>query len=316
MEFFVAFIILIIVVVLFRSLKIIPEKEAYVVEKFGKYFKTLESGFHFVWPVIQTVAYKHILKEEVIDVPPQLCITKDNVQVEVDGILYLRVEDPVKASYGIDNYRFATAQLAQTTMRSEIGKIELDRSFVERDTLNSSIVEAVDEASDPWGIKVTRYEIKDITPSRTVQDAMEKQVRAEREKRAEILRSEGEKESRINISKGEKEAAINLSMAERQRKVNVSEGKAKSIELISEATANGIKEIASSIQMPKGKSAVSFRIAEQFVQEFGNIISHANTSVVPADLANLKGVMKTVFDGNKGKSEDSLLQKVTKKMSR
>jgi regulator of protease activity HflC (stomatin/prohibitin superfamily) len=233
----------------------------------------------------------------VIDVPPQTCITKDNVQVEVDGILYLRVVDPFKASYGIDNYRFATAQIAQTTMRSEIGKIELDKSFSERDKLNASIVQAVDEASDPWGIKVTRYEIKDITPSRTVLEAMEKQVRAEREKRAEILKSEGEKLSRINRSMGEKQEAVNLSEGERQKRVNVSEGNAKAIEFISEATANGILEIARAIQKPKGKSAVALRIAEQFIEEFGQIISEADTSVLPADLANLKGVVQSLITG-------------------
>jgi regulator of protease activity HflC (stomatin/prohibitin superfamily) len=196
-----------------KIIYIVPEKTAFIVEQFGKYHKTLEAGFHVLVPLVHRVAYKHSLKEQVIDVAPQLCITNDNVQVEVDGILYLKVVDPVKASYGIENYRFATSQLAQTTMRSEMGKIELDRSFSERDMLNSSIVQAVDEASDPWGIKVTRYEIRDITPSLTVQEAMEKQVRAEREKRAEILLSEGDREAVINISLGHKQEAINTSKA-------------------------------------------------------------------------------------------------------
>jgi regulator of protease activity HflC (stomatin/prohibitin superfamily) len=285
------------IIILSRTIKIIPEQEAYIIERFGEYQKTLNAGFHVIIPIMHRVAYKHTLKEEVIDVPPQTCITKDNVQVEVDGILYLRVVDPFKASYGIDNYRFATAQIAQTTMRSEIGKIELDKSFSERDKLNASIVQAVDEASDPWGIKVTRYEIKDITPSRTVLEAMEKQVRAEREKRAEILKSEGEKLSRINRSMGEKQEAVNLSEGERQKRVNVSEGNAKAIEFISEATANGILEIARAIQKPKGKSAVALRIAEQFIEEFGQIISEADTSVLPADLANLKGVVQSLITG-------------------
>jgi regulator of protease activity HflC (stomatin/prohibitin superfamily) len=285
------------VIALFRMIKIIPEQEAFIIERFGKYLKTLYAGFHVIIPIMHRVAYKHILKEEVIDVPPQTCITKDNVQVEVDGILYLRVVDPSKASYGIENYRFATVQLAQTTMRSEIGKIELDKSFSERDKLNASIVQAVDEASDPWGIKVTRYEIRDITPSKTVQDAMEKQVRAEREKRAEILKSEGEKVARINVSIGEKEEAVNISKGERQRKMNEAEGRSKAIELIATATANGIKEIAASIQKPRGKSAVSLRIAEQFISEFGNILSQADTSVLPADIANLKGVLRSLITG-------------------
>ncbi|MCW8966476.1 MAG: paraslipin [Candidatus Pacearchaeota archaeon] len=285
------------VIIIFKMIKIIPEQEAFIIERFGEYQKTLNAGAHIIIPGIQRVAYKHSLKEEVIDVPPQMCITRDNVQVEVDGILYLRVVDPYKASYGIENYRFATAQIGQTTMRSEMGKIELDISFAERDKLNASIVQAVDEASDPWGIKVTRYEIKDITPSRTVQEAMEKQVRAEREKRAEILKSEGEKLSRINKSLGEKTEAVNLSEGERQRRINVSDGNAMAIELISKATATGIKEISKAIQKPKGKTAVSLRIAEQFILEFGHIISEADTSVLPADLANLQGVIRSLTGG-------------------
>jgi regulator of protease activity HflC (stomatin/prohibitin superfamily) len=286
--------------VISRIARIVPEKHAFIVEQFGRYHKTLEAGFHIVFPFIQRVAYKHTLKEQVIDVPPQRCITNDNVEVEVDGILYLRAIDPVKASYGIDNYRFATSQLAQTTMRSEIGKIELDRSFSERDQINTSIVRAVDEASDPWGIKVSRYEIRDITPSRTVQEAMEKQVRAEREKRANILTSEGERESTINISQGERESAINLSKAERQRRVNEAEGKAKAIELVAVATADGISAIAKAIRTPKGKDAVSLRIAEQFIGEFGKILETATVQVLPQDLANLKGLVRTLVMGAAG----------------
>ncbi|MBN1685521.1 MAG: paraslipin, partial [Spirochaetales bacterium] len=204
-------------IIFFRLIRIVPEQEAWLIERFGKYQKTLGSGFHLVIPFVQRVAYKNLLKEEVFDVEPQVCITSDNVQVTVDGILYLKVVDPVKASYGIDNYKYATAQLAKTTMRSEIGKLDLDRSFSERDDLNDAIVRAVDEASDPWGIKVTRYEIKDISPTDTIEEAMKQQMRAEREKRAEILSSEGDKESRINVSKGERQEAINLSKGERQR---------------------------------------------------------------------------------------------------
>lgn len=283
--------------ILTRIIKIVPEKHAYIVEQFGKYHKTLEAGFHIVWPIIQRVAYKHSLKEQVIDVPPQRCITNDNVEVEVDGILYLKVVDPVKASYGIDNYAFATSQLAQTTMRSVMGKMELDKSFSEREAMNNAIVKAVDEASDPWGIKVSRYEIKDITPSRSVQEAMEKQVRAEREKRANILTSEGEREALINISLGEREEAINISKAERQRRVNEAEGRAKAIELIAEATAQGIKEVAQAITLPKGREAVALRVAEQFITELGRILESASTQVLPQDLANLRGFIRSMVTG-------------------
>ena len=286
-----------VILILFRLVYIVPEKHAYIVEQFGKYHKTLEAGFHIVLPFIQRVAYKHSLKEQVIDVAPQRCITNDNVEVEVDGILYLKVVDPVKASYGIDNYAFATSQLAQTTMRSVMGKMELDKSFSEREAMNNAIVKAVDEASDPWGIKVSRYEIKDITPSRSVQEAMEKQVRAEREKRANILTSEGEREALINISLGEKEEAINISKAERQRRVNEAEGRAKAIELIAEATAQGIKEVAQAISQPKGKEAVALRVAEQFINELGYILESASTQVLPQDLANLKGFLRSVVAG-------------------
>ncbi|MBN1412621.1 MAG: paraslipin [Spirochaetales bacterium] len=298
--FFIILAIIAFIAVMASLIKIVPEQMAYIVEQLGKYQKTLKAGMHILIPFIQTVAYKHILKEEVVDVAPQTCITKDNVQVEVDGILYLKVMDPYKASYGIDRYKFATIQLAQTTMRSELGKIELDRSFTERDSLNNNIVKAIDEASDPWGIKVTRYEIRDIVPSRTVQDAMEKQVRAERLKRAEILKSEGEKAARINVSIGQKEEAINLSKAERQKKMNEADGRAKAIELIAESTANGITNISKSINQKKGKEAVAFRIAEQFIAELGNILGKANISILPQDLAQLKGTLKSLITGIEG----------------
>jgi regulator of protease activity HflC (stomatin/prohibitin superfamily) len=240
------------------------------------------------------VAYKHILKEEVLDVAPQVCITSDNVQVTVDGLLYLRVMDPVKASYGIDDYRYATAQLAKTTMRSEIGKLELDRTFSERDEINDAIVKALDEASDPWGIKVTRYEIKDISPTDTIEKAMEQQMRAEREKRAGILASEGEKAARINISKGDRQSSINLSKGERQKRINEAEGQAQAIEITSEATAEGLTMVAEALKLPKGKSAMALRLAEQYLQQFGSIIKTAETSVLPDDLARLKSLVDTV----------------------
>ncbi len=293
-------------IVFFKLIRIVPEQEAWVIEQFGKFKRILGPGLHLVIPVVQKVAYQNILKEEVIDVPPQICITKDNAQVSVDGILYLQVVDPEKASYGIENYRFAAAQLAQTTMRSEIGRIPLDNTFSERDAINESIVRAVDEASDPWGIKVTRYEIRDIAPTDTALTAMEQQVVSEREKRASILESEGERESRINSSKGEREEAINLSEGERQRRINVAEGHARAIEVVSEATAEGIVEVARSIRLPKGRQAVSLRIAEQFIEQLGQVLSEAETQVLPVDLAHLKGLFDVVAgrasdgDGPKG----------------
>ncbi len=294
----------VVILIFFKLIRIVPEQQSYVIEQFGKYSKTLVAGLHLVIPFVQKVAYKHTLKEEVIDVDPQVCITNDNVQVTVDGILYIKVIDPVKASYGIENYRFATAQLAKTTMRSEIGKLELDRAFSERDDVNDNVVKAVDEASDPWGIKVTRYEIKDIYPTPTIENAMEQQMRAEREKRAEILASEGEKESRINISRGKREEAINVSKGEKQKMFNVSEGKSKAIEIVAEATAEGLKDIASALQLPKGRTAMSVRLAEQYVQQFGEILKGAETSVLPSEIANLKGLVDTVLpalsSGSKG----------------
>ena len=291
--------------VFFRLLRIVPEQEAWVIQQFGKFRKTLGPGLHFVFPVIQKVAYRRILKEEVIDVRPQVCITKDNAQVSVDGILYIKVVDPEKASYGIENYKFAAAQLAQTTMRSEIGKIELDNTFSERDAINDSIVRAIDEASDPWGIKVTRYEIRDITPTDTALTAMEQQVVSEREKRAEILKSEGERESRVNLSKGERQEAINLSQGERQRRINEAEGRAQAIEVVSTATAEGIVEVAGAIQLPKGRQAVSMRIAEQFIQRLGEILDNAETEVLPFDIANIKAVFETVTGKRESRGSDS-----------
>ena len=282
----------------FNSVRIVPEQEVQLIEQFGKFSRLLEAGFHLIIPFVEKVAYKQNLKEEVIDVPPQICITQDNVQVSVDGVLYVKVVDPRSASYGIDSYRFATTQLAQTTMRSEIGKINLDSSFSERDLLNDAIVRSIDEASDPWGIKVTRYEIRDIAPPESVLEAMEQQMRAEREKRAQILESEGEKTARINESKGERDEAVNLSKGERQRRINEAEGRAKAIEVTAIATADGIKEIASAIQMPKGKEAVAMRIAEQFVSRFGEIVDGAKMSVMPINVAQIRAFLQSAIPPN------------------
>jgi regulator of protease activity HflC (stomatin/prohibitin superfamily) len=278
----------------FKLIRIVPQEWAFVVEEFGKFKRVLGPGFHLVVPIIHRIAYRHHLKEEVIDVQPQVCITNDNVQVTVDGILYVQVVDPEKASYGIENYRNAGALLAQTTMRSEIGKIELDNTFSEREAINNAIVKAVDEASDPWGIKVTRYEIKDITPTDSIMKSMEQQVRAERDKRAEILKSEGERESRINTSKGERQEAINISRGERQRRINEADGRAQAIEVVSAATADGIVDVSKAIQVPKGKQAVSLRIAQQFIQQLGNMLDKAETQVLPFDIAQIKALFDTV----------------------
>lgn len=282
---------------LYKLLRIVPEQQAWVIEFLGKYQKTLEPGFHLVIPGLQRVVDKHTLKEEVIDVPPQVCITKDNVQVTVDGILYLKVMDAEKASYGIDNYRFASSQLAQSNMRSEIGKLDLDRTFSEREIMNNAIVKAVDVASDPWGIKVTRYEIKDIIPNPTIIDAMEAQVRAEREKRAEILESEGVKESRINVSRGDKEESINKSQGDRQKRINEAEGRAEAITIVADATAEGLKMVADAINAPNGDKAVNLRLTNQFVQQLEDILTDSQVSVMPHDLAQIQSVISSMLPG-------------------
>lgn len=278
-------------VVLFKTARIVPQRMAFVVERLGKYSKTLDAGFHILFPFLDNVSYKLNLKEEAIDVPPQVCITKDNVSVEVDGILYMRVMDPQKAAYGIRNYHFAVTQLAMTTMRSEIGKLELDKTFVERETINGQVVKAVDEASDPWGIKVTRYEIKNITPPASVQEAMEKQMRAEREKRAEIARSEGERQARINRAEGERQEMIAVSEGEKTKRINEADGLSQEIKMVADATAGGIRSIASAIAEPSGKDAVSLRIAEQYVKEFGNLAKEGNTLVIPQTLSDVAGTV-------------------------
>lgn len=285
-------IVFFVIVTLFKCVRIVPQKSAYIVERLGKYNATLEAGFHLLVPIIDRVAYKHSLKEQAVDVPPQMCITRDNISVEVDGILYLMVVDPAKASYGISNYLFASTQLAQTTMRSEMGKLELDRSFEERTLINSAIVAAVDKASDPWGVKVTRYEIKNITPPQTIRDAMEKQMRAEREKRALIAESEGERQARINRADGTKQEAIAHSEGEKMKRINEAEGRAAEIKLVASATADGIREIAAATKTEGGVNAVNLRLAEQYINEFGKLAKVNNTMIIPSDLAHVAGLIK------------------------
>lgn len=276
------------------AIKIVPQKTAYIVQRLGKYFTTLEAGFHIVIPLFDRVAYKHTLKEQAVDVPPQQCITKDNIAVEVDGILYMQVIDPKKASYGIDNYRFASTQLAQTTMRSVMGKLDLDKTFEEREKINTEIVDAVDKASDPWGVKVTRYEVKNILPPQSIKDAMEKQMRAEREKRAAIAESEGDRQAKINRAEGDRQELIARSQGEKQRRINEAEGRAVEILKVAEATANGIKQIAAAINEKGGIHAVNLRIAEQYLNEFGKLAKTNNSIIIPSDLSDIAGIIKGV----------------------
>ena len=292
MLIFLVLVALFVLTVIVKGAVIVPQKTAFIIERLGKYRCTLEAGFHVLIPFLDRIAYRHTLKEQAIDVPPQQCITKDNIAVDVDGILYMQVMDPAKASYGIGNYLFATTQLAQTTMRSEMGKLDLDRSFEERTNINAAVVTAVDKASDPWGIKVTRYEIKNITPPRTIRDAMEKQMRAEREKRAMIAESEGERQAKINRAEGEKQEAINLSEGERQRKINEAEGRAQEILLVAEAQAAGIRKVAEAIESKGGIESVNMQLAQQYLTQFGNLAKTNNTMIIPSDLANVAGVLK------------------------
>jgi regulator of protease activity HflC (stomatin/prohibitin superfamily) len=287
-------IVLMIIVAFFKTIRIVPQKSAFIVERLGKYSSTLDAGLHILIPFIDNVAYKHTLKEQAIDVPPQNCITKDNISVEVDGILYLQVNDPKKASYGINDYQFASTQLAQTTMRSVIGKLELDKTFEERETINVAIVDAVDKASDPWGVKVTRYEVKNIVPPQSIKDAMEKQMRAVREKRAVIAESEGDKQAKINRAEGDKQELIARSEGEMQKRINEADGRAGEIERVAIATATGLREIALAINEKGGINAVNLRIAEQYVNEFGNLAKTNNTIILPANLTDLAGMVSTV----------------------
>ncbi len=289
----IGIIVVFVIVSVAKTMRIVPQRHAYIVERLGKYNQTLEAGMHILFPFIDKVSYKHTLKEQAVDVPPQMCITKDNISVEVDGILYMQVIDPKNASYGINDYSFASTQLAQTTMRSVIGKLPLDKTFEERDSINGEIVKAVDAASDPWGVKVTRYEVKNITPPQSIEDAMEKQMRAEREKRAVIAESEGERQAQINMADGEKQAAIARSEGEKLKRINEAEGRAAEIRSIAKATAEGITEIAKSISAEGGSDAVNLRIAEQYIGEFGNLAKVNNTMIIPANLSDVAGVVAT-----------------------
>jgi regulator of protease activity HflC (stomatin/prohibitin superfamily) len=285
--FVVLLLALLVLIIIGKTAVVVPQQSAYVVERLGKYAATLDAGFHILLPFIDRIRYKHSLKETAIDIPEQVCITRDNVQVSVDGILYLKVLSPQRASYGISDYHFALIQLAQTTLRSEIGKIELDRTFEERTNINIQVVNELDKASDPWGVKVLRYEIKNITPPKGVLDAMEKQMRAEREKRAVILTSEGERDAAINQAEGEKQQVIKASEAKKQQQINEAEGAASAILAIAQATAEGLRKVAETIQIPGGQEAVQLRVAEQYITKFGELAKTTNTLILPATVSDV-----------------------------
>jgi regulator of protease activity HflC (stomatin/prohibitin superfamily) len=278
---------ILVIIIIAKTAVVVPQQSAYVVERLGKYSSTLSAGFHMLIPFLDVIRYRHSLKETAIDIPEQVCITRDNVQVSVDGILYLKVLNPERASYGITDFRFAIIQLAQTTLRSEIGKIELDRTFEERTNINIQVVNELDKASEPWGIKVLRYEIKNITPPHDVLAAMEKQMRAEREKRAVILTSEGERDAAINQAEGEKQQVIKASEAKKQQQINEAEGAASAILAIATATAEGIRKVAESIQNQGGYEAVQLRVAEQYITQFGELAKASNTLVLPASVSDV-----------------------------
>jgi regulator of protease activity HflC (stomatin/prohibitin superfamily) len=280
----VAALVLLVVV---KTATVVPQQSAFVVERLGRFHAALEAGFHVLLPFVDVIRYRHTLKEQSFEIPEQICITRDNVQVAVDGVLYLKVLDPQRASYGINDYHFAITQLAQTTLRSEIGKIELDRTFEERAHINAQTVSELDKATVPWGVKVLRYEIKNITPPKDILAAMEKQMRAEREKRAVILTSEGERDAAVNVAEGKKQQAIKASEGNRQQQINEAEGQASAILAVAHATAEGLRKVAESIAAPGGVEAVQLRVAEQYVEQFGNLARASTTLVLPANLSDV-----------------------------
>ena len=297
MESVIVFVLIavLVVIVIAKTARVVPQQNAFVVERLGKYQKTLEPGFHILLPFVDVIRYKHGLKERAVDIPEQICITRDNVQVGVDGVLYLKVMDPKRASYGVGEYLFAIIQLAQTTLRSEIGKIDLDRTFEERTSINIQVVNEVDKASDPWGIKVLRYEIKNITPPQDVLAAMEKQMRAEREKRAVILTSEGERDAVINEAEGAKQQVIKASEAAKQQQINEAEGEAQAILAVAEATAGGITRVAEAIRGPGGPDAVQLKVAQDYIEKFGELARTNNTMILPASVADAASMMATAM---------------------
>jgi regulator of protease activity HflC (stomatin/prohibitin superfamily) len=282
---------ILVLIVIARTAVVVPQQSAYVVERLGRYHATLGAGFHVLLPFVDSIRYRHSLKEAAVDIPAQVCITRDNVQVGVDGVLYLKVLNPERASYGISDYLFAISQLAQTTLRSEVGKIDLDKTFEERTNINTAVVSELDKASDAWGVKVLRYEIKNITPPHDVLAAMEKQMRAEREKRAVILTSEGARDAAINTAEGGKQEVIKQSEARKQQQINEAEGEAAAIMAVATATAEGIRKVAEAIKLPGGFEAVQLRVAEQYVGQFGELAKKSNTLVLPANVADVASMI-------------------------
>ena len=287
----VFFLVALAVFILARIITVVPQQSAFVVENLGKYSRTLSAGFHLLTPFMERIAYKHSLKEIAIDIAEQVCITRDNVQVGVDAVLYMQVIEPHLASYGITNYGFAISQLAQTTLRSEIGKIELDRTFEARGQINTNVVSELDKASTPWGVKVLRYEIKNITPPKDVLSAMEKQMRAEREKRAVILTSEGERDAKINAAEGDKQRVIKQSEANKQQQINEAEGQAQAILAVATATAEGLRQVGIALSDRGGIEAMQLRLGEEYVKQFGKLAQSGTTLVVPANLTDLASMV-------------------------
>ncbi len=294
-------------IVVSKIARVVPQQQAWVVERLGKYSTTLHAGFHILVPFLDVVRYKHSLKESALDIPEQVCITKDNVQVGVDGVLYVKVLNPERASYGITDYNYAISQLAQTTLRSEIGKIDLDRTFEERTTINTQVVLEVDKASEAWGVKVLRYEIKNITPPHDVLAAMEKQMRAEREKRALILQSEGQRDAAVNSAEGEKQQVIKASEAKKQQNINEAEGQAAAILSVATATAEGLRRVAEALKVTGGQEAMQLRIAEQYIKEFGNLARSGNSMIVPANLADISSMLALATNAIKTQSVEPRL---------
>jgi regulator of protease activity HflC (stomatin/prohibitin superfamily) len=287
---------LVVLIVLWKTAIVVPQQSAYVVERLGRYSGTLDAGFHILLPFIDVIRYRHSLKEAALDIPAQICITRDNVQVQVDGVLYLKVLNPERASYGISDYVFAISQLAQTTLRSEVGKIDLDRTFEERTNINTAVVAELDKASEPWGVKVLRYEIKNITPPQDVLAAMEKQMRAEREKRAVILTSEGVRDAAINTAEGDKQQTIKASEARKQQQINEAEGEAAAILAVATATAEGIRRVAEATRAPGGAEAIQLRVAEHYIGEFGKVIANADTIILPSNVADVASMITTAMN--------------------
>lgn len=277
------------------SIRIVPQQHAYIVERLGRFNRVIEAGLHFIFPFVDRIAYRNSLKEVVLDIPPQICITKDNVQVHVDGVIFYRVMDPKNASYGVNDFEIAIIQLAQTTLRSEIGKIDLDRTFEERERVNSAVVMAIDDATQPWGVKVLRYEIKSINPPKDVLDAMEKQMRAEREKRAKILESEGMRDSLINNAEGRKQDMIKQSEADKQRQINEAVGQAEAITSIAKASADGIRVVAQALSEQGGKDAAALKVAEEYVRQLGYMAANSKVLIVPSNVSDPNSIIASAY---------------------